>query len=175
MRPRPLSITIFGILNIGFALFGFVSLLLSTVMLHSKLQYNSILNTMQSDPSNGAWANFSTGVSGALALVLLVAGIGLLLTQSWARVLSIVYSVTCMIYVVASSVVNYPSVQAMLARIPSLPPGSVPAMALAATFFSLIFGLAYPVLLLFFMTRPKVIAAFAPGPPPAPIRPGPMT
>jgi hypothetical protein len=173
MRPRPLSITIFGILNIGFALFGFVSLLLSRVMLHAKLPGNSLVNTMQSDPSNVAWANFCAGVGGAFALMLLAAGIGLLLAQSWARILCVVYSVTCIAYVLVSSVVNYPSVQAMLARIPAVPPGLVPAMAVAATVFGLIFGLAYPVLLLYFMTRPKVIAAFAPEPPPAPATSGP--
>jgi hypothetical protein len=158
-----MSVTIFGILNIGFALFGFVSLLASRVMLHAKLPGNSVV--MDAAASNSAWSHFVAFFGAAQALVLLAAGIGLLLTQYWARILSIVYSIIAIVYVVISSAVNYPQVQAMLARIPSVPAAMLPAITLVVTVLGLVFGLVYPILLLFFMTRPKVIAALDPETP----------
>jgi hypothetical protein len=104
-------------------------------------------------------------------VVLLAAGIGLLLAQNWARILSIAYSIIDMIYVVAGVVVGYPLMHTMIAQMPGVPPGLkglIAAMALPALVIVTVFHLAYPVLLLIFMTRPKVIAAFEPEAPAAP-------
>ena len=119
-----------------------------------------------------AWASFVTVFGLIQALMLLAAGIGLLLTQPWARVLSVVYAFIAMFYALVSSVINLPTLRATLSSMPGMPPGAVPLVALAATVLGLILGLIYPVLLLFYMTRTKVVEAFAPElpliPPPPP-------
>jgi hypothetical protein len=166
MRPRPISITVFGILNIGFALFGFLEVSLSRLMLHSKLPARHGL--VVPAEMNSAWASFAAFFGTAQALLLLAAGIGLLLTRHWARVLSVVYAVIAMLYALIASFINFPTLQATFSRMPVIPPGAVPAVAVAATVIGFIIGLIYPGLLLYFMTRPKVVAAFEPEPPRAP-------
>ena len=167
MQPRPIALTIFGILNIGFGLFDFASLMLSKIIGHANVSGNALVKTMQSAPAYAAWNRFSACITGVFGLVLLTAGIGLLLTQNWARILSIVYAVTAAIFIMAGSVVSYPFVQATLAHFPAVPAGMIGALTLMAVVFGTLLGLAYPVLLLIFMTRPKIIAAFGPEPPPA--------
>jgi len=168
MRPRPISITVFGILNIGFALFGFLGVFVSHLMLHAKLRapHGMVIPTAEINP---AWASFVSFFGTAQSLMLLAAGIGLLLTQHWARVLSVVYAVIAVVYAFVGSVINFPTLQATLSRMPvRIPPEAVSAVAVAATVLGLIIGLIYPGLLLYFMTRPKVVAAFEPEPPMAP-------
>jgi hypothetical protein len=164
-----LSVTIFGILNIGFALFEFLLLLISSLVPHAKLPGHSF--SMEPTTSNLAWAHFAAVWGAAQALMLVVAGIGLLLMQAWARVLSVIYSIVCILYILVSAVVNFPTFHAMVAGVPGLPRGLIPVVTFAAAFIGLIIGLAYPILLLVFMTRPKVVAAFAPEPPPPPLPP----
>jgi hypothetical protein len=48
-----------------------------------------------------------------------------------------------------------------------MPPGFAAAVRTMVSVFSLVYGLAYPLLLLYFMTLPNVIAACRPEPPPA--------
>jgi hypothetical protein len=160
-----MSVTIFGILNIGFALFGFGSLLLSHILRHAKLPGNSLVETMQSDPSYVAWTHIATifGLAGGLAL--LTAGIGLLLMQNWARVLSIIYSVIQIIYVLVGAVFNYHFIVALSGQMRGVPPGLMAVVTLLGFVIGVVFSLAYPVLLLIFMAWPKVIAAFGPEPP----------
>ena len=165
MRPRPMSVTIFGILNIGFAVFGFGSLLLTHILRHAKLPGNSLVETMQSDPSYVAWANFSTYVGLAGGLALLTAGIGLLLMQNWARLLSIIYSVIQIIYILVGAVVNYHVILAFSGQMRGVPPGLMAVVTLLGFALGIVFSLAYPVLLLIFISLPKVIAAFGPEPP----------
>ena len=168
MRPRPLSITVFGILNIGFALFGFLGVFVSQLMLHAKLRapHGMAIPTAEMNP---AWASFVSFFGTAQALLLLAAGIGLLLTLPWARILSIVYAVIAMVYALLASVMSFSTLQATLASMPiKIPPGAVSAVAVAATILGFVISLVYPGLLLYFMTRPKVVAAFEPEPPMAP-------
>jgi hypothetical protein len=157
-----MSVMIFGILNIGFAIIGFVSLLVSRLLIHASMPGNSLVAAMQSESANSSWANFSAVAGGLMALVLLTAGVGLLLMQPWARVLSIVHSVLSMIFVIISAPSNHSALQSSLARAPGLPPGLIPVLALAGTLIAVLVALVYPVLLLWFMTRPNVVAAFEP-------------
>jgi hypothetical protein len=160
-----MSVTIFGILNIGFALFGFVSLLIGRLMLHANLPGNNVIKTLQSDPSYVLWTDVSTVVGLVFAVVLLATGVGLLLSQGWARVISLAYAVIDIIFLLPSSVINYHFMQGMTGQVPGASASMMAVFTLVGALFGLLFGLAYPVLLLIFMTRPKVIAAFGPEPP----------
>ncbi len=87
MRQRPISVTVFGILNIGFALWKFVGLLLAGVAMRLNLPGNSALAAMKSDPVYRAWSQFGVISGVVFGVVLISAGIGLLLLQKWARIL----------------------------------------------------------------------------------------
>lgn len=169
MQPRPISITVFGILNIGFSLFEVFGVFASRFMEHAKISGRTI--ALAAGEAHTAWTHFVEVFGIVQAIMLMAAGIGLLLTRHWARVLSVAYSIIAMVYVAISAVMNYSSAQATVAQVPSVPPHLVPILTLAVTIFGVIFGLIYPTLLLFFMTRPKVMAAFTP---PSPAIPPPL-
>jgi hypothetical protein len=96
---------------------------------------------------------------GAVAgLVLVAAGIGLLLSKNWARLTSIGYGVYGVLLAVANAVV--------MLNAASHQQGMTKIIFLISGLFGAVLGLIYPVLLLIFMTRPKVVAAFQPAQPP---------
>lgn len=163
MRQRPISVTVFGILNIGFALWKFVGLLLAGVMARLKLPGNNGLAALKSDPVFQAWTHFSAVIAVVFGIVLIASGIGLLLMQNWARVLAIVYSVLEMIVVVAGTIFTQRvMMQAMAAQVHGAPAGLIEAIMMGSFAVGIALALAYPVLLLIFMTRPKIVEAFVP-------------
>jgi hypothetical protein len=163
MNERPISTLIFGILNIGFGLWKLGAPLLAAVVAHLKLPGNPGVSALQSDAAYTALTKFNMGVGVAFGLALLAFGIGLLLLQNWARIGSIVYAVVAIIYVLIGSVVGWPITKRLVeqaaVKVPGAPPGVLEGMAMLVFVLAIIFGLAYPVLLLFFMTRAKVIQA----------------
>jgi hypothetical protein len=164
MRQRPISVTVFGILNIGYALWKFVGLLLMGVTMRMNLPGNSALATLRADPVYKAWTQFSVVAGVVFGIVLIASGIGLLLLQNWARILSVIYSVLEMIVVVAGTVFTQRvMMQTMTAQIHGAPAGVIAVFAQIGLVLGIVIGLAYPVLLLIFMTRPKIIEAFAPA------------
>src|ERR1035441_3398676 len=77
MRQRPVSVTIFGILNIGFGMLNAVSLLISMVVLsRTNMAGNPILKQLYDNPQYVAWTKISMPLGGIAAVVLLAAGIG---------------------------------------------------------------------------------------------------
>ena len=99
-------------------------------------------------------------------VALLAAGIGLLKLKPWARLVSIAYAIYGVVMVVVGGVVNYFFlVQPLLAQAHTQPgPAAAAAIggAIGGTLGSC-FGLIYPVLLLIFMLRADVKAAFGPA------------
>jgi glucan phosphoethanolaminetransferase (alkaline phosphatase superfamily) len=161
MPQRPISVTVFGILNIGYALWMFVGVLLQVVAMRLNVPGNSALAALNSDPAYRAWSHLSAVVSVVFGLALIASGIGLLLLQKWARILAILYSVLEMIFVVASAVFSQRvMMQAMTAQIHGPPASVMAVVGQISLAVGLVVGLAYPVLLLIFMTRPKIIGAF---------------
>lgn len=162
MRQRPIAVMVFGILNIGYALWKIVGLLFMGVAMRLNTHGNSAFASFTSDPAYKAWSHFSVVIGIVFAIVLIASGIGLLLMQNWARVLAIVYSVLEMIVVGVGAVVSQRIMsQAMTSQIHGAPAGVVAVFAMIGFVMGIVIGLAYPVLLLIFMTRPKLVAAFA--------------
>jgi hypothetical protein len=169
MRQRPMAILIFGILNIGYALLNLAGPLVAKLMSNIKLPANSPMAAMKSDPAYVAWTNFNMGVSVVLGLALMSFGIGLLLSKNWARFGSIIYAVIAIVYVPIGSLVMWPFTKRMMEQTPGVPQGMMAGFAMIGLVLGLIFGLTYPVLLLFFMTRTNVIEACQPEPSEAPV------
>lgn len=161
--------TIFGILNIGFALFGLVGLLFSTlVMSHMNTGANPILQQMQDNSMYAAWMKISIPLGGIVSVLLLAAGIGLLMLQNWARIISIGYAIYSIIAcVIGSFVMVMVFASIMSHNNANGPAGFMMIASIIGGIFGMVIGLAYPVLLLIFMTRPKVVAAFSPAQPAA--------
>jgi hypothetical protein len=167
MRQRPVAITIFGILNLGFGLLYLASPLFNLAMTKIKLPGQSALAALYSDPSYIAWLDISmvVGVVGGLAL--LAFGLGLLFSRNWARLGSIVFALFYSAFVLVASLLTWRFMETVTWQLPGVQPGWVPVIRTLGSAFSLVYGLAYPLLLLFFMTRPNVVAACQPELPPA--------
>jgi hypothetical protein len=160
---RPVSITVFGVLNIVFGLFG----LLTTGMLVAAMAMRGLVATPQpngqaefvNSPAYAYWVKFSL-VSGPLsAIALTAAGIGLLLLKPWARTLSIAFAAYSILSAIVGTVFTWVYV---IKPLTELDPDGRSVQAMAAM-FGLIGGCPshiYPVLLWYFMTRPRVVAAF---------------
>jgi len=168
MRQRPVAITIFAILNLAFGLWDLISPLGALALRKIKLPGQESLAALMSDPSYVAWTNFGMAVGVVSGLALLAFGAGLLLCKNWARLGSIVYAVFKCAYVVVAIMVAWRFVVPVMTQQMRGVPQGIVAVAMTIGFgFGLLFGLAYPVLLLIFMTRRNVMEACQPEPPPA--------
>jgi hypothetical protein len=162
MRQRPVSVTVFGILNIGFGVLKYCGLLFMQVLMRLKLPGNSALAAVKSDPSAAAWNHFSVVISILFGIVLIASGIGLLLMQSWSRLLAVYFSVVAMLVVLAGAPFSHRLMMRSLTTTqwPGVAPGVIEAVAQIFFAVGIVFALAYPVLLLVYMTRPRVVEAF---------------
>jgi hypothetical protein len=135
---------------------------------------NPVVKIIQSSPAYAAWLKISVVLGIIVSVALLVAGIGLLNLKPWARTLSIIYGIYTIIMTIIGDVINYfLLIQPMLQQAHNQQgPEAAGAMggAIGGLFGGCI-GMIYPILLLIFMTRPHVVAAFNQstsqgGPPP---------
>ena len=172
MRERPVSVTLFGILNIGFGLLGLGWALLSKLLegfdsAHSGASLSPYFSTMMAiwdaiskDPAYAVWNQISFPMDIAAGLALTAAGIGLLLLKNWSRLLSNGWAVYTIISVFVNLAVLFVALHRVLAgALHSSTTGAV-ALVLASAAISAILTLVYPLLLLYFMSRPKVVPAF---------------
>jgi hypothetical protein len=171
---RPTVVTVFGILNIGFAAIGLIGAAATLLMFRFlPTTGNPVLQLMNENALLKAWTDVSLVIGAVASVGLLAAGIGLLMMKNWARVLSLVYGV----YAILSGVVGMVLTVVLLCK-PLLDTagkhhGPEIVAAIAGAIGGTVGGcisLIYPILLIIFMTRPRVVAAFkTPSlPPPLP-------
>lgn len=165
---RPQSVTAFGILNIVFAAWGVLSLISTTLMLFflknmKGLPENPALKLMDTMPGYALWTKISLFLALIFAAVQLIAGIGLMKMRPWGRTLSISYASAAMLFGVTAAIVNYFVIARPLMEEASSKQGPEQAAAIGASMAGVLggcFGMIYPMLLLIFMFRPNVVAAF---------------
>jgi hypothetical protein len=162
MKERPISLTVFGILNIGYALWTVVSMVMSAFVQRMNLPGNNAMAALKSNPSYILWTQISYVVAVIFGIVLIASGVGLLLTQNWARILAIIYAALDMVFVVAGGIFSQLYITPMIMHQIHGGSNAIAEVGVKIGFaIGLIIGLAYPVLLLIFMTRPNVIEACA--------------
>ena len=161
---RPTSVTVFGTLNIIKAGFGIFVMMASTALIWGSAGANNPAVKMFSEnPAYIAWLKLSIplGLLGCTAL--LVAGIGLLCLASWARTLSIAYAIYGICMGILTAAVNAIFMFQPFLKNPNDSQAAAQAMfALIGGGIGICVGLIYPTLLLVFMLRPTVAAAFQP-------------
>jgi hypothetical protein len=162
---RPVSVTVFGILNIGFAAFGVFGIF-ATLALFSMEggTANPVIRIMRENAAYAGWLKITIPLGVLACLALLACGIGLLMMKSWARKLAIVYSIYAIVFGLIGVVVNFmflfrPLMQEAAQRQGPEAAGAIGG-AIGGTLGGCI-GMIYPILLLIFMTRPKIVAAFS--------------
>lgn len=162
---RPTSVTVFGILNIVFAVFGLCGVAFSVrlFMPSADMANNPVVQIFQSSPVYEAWMKLSLALGVVVVVALVASGIGLLNLKPWARTISVVYGIYAIVMTIASEVINYFFlVQPLLQRAHSEqgPQAAGDIGGAIGSMFGGCFGIIYPVLLLIFMTRPNVVEAF---------------
>lgn len=163
---RPASVTVFGILNFVFAAFGVIGVIASiTLFFPPPAATQPVLKLMHEGPAYAAWLKICIPLGLLSCAALVTAGIGLLWVKSWARNLSIAYSVYAIIFALVAMIINLALMaQPMFEQVPRRQQLEA-AMAIGGPISGTIggiFWLIYPVVLLIFMLRPKVAAALRP-------------
>ena len=162
---RPFPVSIFGILNIVFGFYALYSVFatLSTLSITGETK-NEIAKIIHDVPAYATWVKCTIPLGLLSSALLVPAGVGLLRLGEWARKLSIAYGVYAILFDIAVAIINFVFV---------LPPG-IPGPshtdgggnpALVAAVIAImggVFGLIYPVVLIVFMTRREIAAAFRP-------------
>ena len=170
---RPKSIRVFGVLNIIFGAWGVLGGLcgiasqgmLATMRRDPNFR-NPVLDQMDKVPWLRAWTMVSLGLGLIAAIVLIVAGVGLLQTKRWGRTLSVAYSIYGLCSTVVGAIIGAVYLWAPLLSQIEHAQGPEVAGAIGGIAGGVIgscFGILYCALLLYFMTRPLVVAAFDPN------------
>ena len=172
---RPASVTVFGTLNIAFSALGLFGVVMTVAMFRFAAGANNpVMRIMRDSPGYAAWIKLTIPLGLAACAVLLACGIGLLMLKSWARKLSLGYAIYALVLGVVGMVMNYLFLLRPLLAEAAQKQGAEAAGAMGGAIGGTVggcFGLIYPILLLIFLTRPKVVAAFQPdsAPPTMPL------
>lgn len=155
---RPKIATVFGILNIAFAAMSFFGAIATIIMLRLGQAHGSqSVEMLRQSPILVKWTMFTMPLSFLSAIVLLTAGIGLLAVKNWARILSIVYAIYTIILGAIGMVLTVMFLlMPMLERAQQQDSGPQMGAAIGGIIGGVIgglIGMAYPVILLIFMTR----------------------
>lgn len=161
---RPTSVTVFGILNIVFAAFGIFGTLGSLALFSANADMNNpVIKIIHDNPNYALWMKICISLGLIVTIALLAAGSGLLKLKPWARTLSIAYAIYAIVFGIISIVANYFFLTKPLMEQAQGQHDAAAAAAVGAAIGGAVggcVGMVYPILLLIFMTRPNVIAAF---------------
>jgi len=165
---RPASVTVFGVLNIVFGALGFVAIIFSAIALMvvpTGSPNNPVLEIMRNSQGYAAWMKMAIPLGILASGVSIAAVIRLLKLKGWGRNLSIGYGIYTIVAGVLGVMLNFIFVMQPLMQQASQKSGPEAAALIGGAIGGTIggcFGMIYPVLLLIFMFRPKVAAAFRP-------------
>ena len=167
---RPVSVTIFGILNFVFAAFGVVGLMASFALLSVPADPNNpVVKLLQHNASYAVWLKFCILLGLLSCVALLAAGAGLLSLKPWGRTLSMAYAIYAIVFALMAMGINlFLMIQPLFEQAPPHQEFAV-ALSVGGPLSGTLggcFGLIYPIILLAFMLRPTVTAAFRPPLPP---------
>ena len=167
---RPTSVTVFGILNLLFGALGVFGVFMMLALLFGeRAQNNPVVRLMEENSGFGTWMKLSIPLGIISTIAVFVSGIGLLLMKRWGRTLAFAYAVLAIASGAVSLIMNFTFVVRPLMDQAARQQGPEAAGAVGGVLGGMCggcFGLLYPILLLYFMTRPSVIEAFQSPPPP---------
>ena len=147
---RPTSVTVLAILGIVFSSLTLLCGLCGVIAIAfvPQQQFQAQLAHLPKP-----WLIISAILNVAVAILLLSSSIASLQLATWARKAMLAYAV-------ASLVMSFVGV---IASFVFADPNQPPAMTAAIAIGSFVLGLVYPICVLYFFTRPHVIAAFESG------------
>ena len=164
---RPVGVTVFAILNLGFGLLGLFGILFTIVMAVWNPNFGGAPNpTFELMEDSVAYRVFFFGsmVLGAVfTLLLVVSGIGLFQMSAAARKMAIAYAIYSIISGIVGMVVNIFVIFLPMIEQVNLQGGPQRAVLIAGTIGGLVgtlLALVFPIAILIYFSRPKVKEAF---------------
>jgi len=124
---------------------------------------NPVLKAIHENARYQDWLLICVPIGIIAAAVQAAAGVGLLKLKPWARITSIGYGIYAILFCMLNMVISYFLLTRPLLEQVSGQQGPQAAAAIGGAVGGAIggcVGTIYPVLLIIFMTRPKVVAAF---------------
>lgn len=162
---KPVSMTVFGILNLVFGLMGLCGVAFASaqwaLMSTGQMATNPIWEQMNSQATYAGLRIVLLGVGFIFTIVLVVAGVGLLNGKPYGRTLSMAYGIYGIIASVVEFVVNAIFLTGpLIEQADTMPEGperiGIIVGAVSVTVGSLC-SLAYPIILLIFMMRAPLV------------------
>lgn len=166
---RPVTATVFGILNLVFGVLGvcgnIVGIGMFAVMSSDLMDANAKaqMNWQQfDDPTIFAVLIAQMTLSGILAIVIIISGIGLLKFKPWGRKLANFYAVATLILIVVGTTFSiiYTVIPTLNeANLPGADPQKMGAAigGLVGGVFGACFGIIYPICILIFLNRRRFV------------------
>jgi GYF domain 2 len=148
---RPTSVTVIAVIGIIFGSLGVLGSICGVIAL--PFIRNQMAAQGKTMPTSSAWVFISAFLGIALGGLLLAASISALRLTPWARTGLLVYAGLSIVIHLISSGVNFAQMSGQ----------ATTPMQTGIMVGSLIGGMIFPVCILYFMTRPHVVAAFTPG------------
>ena len=145
-KPRPTSVTVFGVLNI---VFGGLGLLCTPFGMIATFVLPDFLNQ---SPGFRNWLILSYVIGLACTIWLLVLGIGLLNLKRWSRRGSIAYGWFAIVFGIIGMIVRFGALAGG-----GLSPSGEAIPGFIGGIFGGLIGLAYPIVLLVFMNKPAAV------------------
>ena len=171
---RPVSVKVFGILNLVFAVMGICGVGAAGMMFIADFIPqdpnfpNPTLELMKNDQGYRMFMMVSMSLALVFTIVLAIGGVGLLQWRRLGRTASIVYGWYAIISVIVSGIVNYFYIYGPLLEQMNQANGAqatqqqvVAIITTVSGLFGFVFALIYPALLLVFMNRRKTIDALS--------------
>ena len=152
-----------------FAVFGVIGVIASVALfMVAGNTSNPVVKIMQDNPSFALWMKLSIPLGLLTCAALLAAGIGLMMLKPWARLVSIGYAIYAIVFGIVGMVINFFFLVRPMIEHAQQQSGPEAAVAIGGAVGGTIggcFGLIYPIVLLIFMFRANVVAAFKPQTP----------
>ena len=161
VKKVPVSITVFGVLNIVFGVIGICAsggAVFQLVMESSMSTPNPVSELIYQHPFFGPFQKISLGLGSVVSMLLLVGGILLLMNRGMGRTLSNAYGL-CTIVMALVGVVMLLVFWSELLEIPGQSGMPIGMIAFWTGLVGNLLNMIYPVLLLIFINRPHVKAA----------------
>ena len=174
---RPTSVTTLAVIGIILGGFGVLCKPFSLAMFVVPMPGpNPVVDAFKNDSFLRLWMIINTGVGWIMSLLLLMSSIGSLRLKDWGRTGLLGYAALAAVMTVVTQVVGVVAVGPALEQAvrqasgQQAPPGMMNLGPAASLAIGITLGLWFPVLILWYFTRPRVKEAFAHGLPPAAAR-----
>lgn len=166
MKDRPTSVTVFAIINLvlgGLGVIGIISWVLGLMGIKIQSPGGSpVLELMENSTVYQLFTHMVSGVGVPVVILVISASIGMLSLKPWARAATLGWGLYSILITLAAAAVNHLVIFGPLIAASSGPERLGMIVGAFAQVVISGFFIGYYLLMIFMLTRPKVVDAFTP-------------